>query len=338
MPTTDELLDRFDREYVAYNQISPGRAREQRKLLLEFGVRLGRPLSAAGRDDLQSFAGELLAAGLHVNTVRKKLNLIRPFYSWAYAAQVIGGDQYMALKSVKDPRGATNVSLPNPYRPEQLDELRAKLQETFPLKPEHGPGSLALQRWLTGKSPWQHVLYRHGMRLQVEAVVALALHLGLRRSEIFGLSVDELHYDLRFIIVLGKREDHRDKPREVPFTTEARTAVKNWLEFRALLRLEHDRPWVSVRRMFLGKPWSRTRFAVLLRDTLGDGWELHRLRHTCGTEWVRAGADLKDVSRLLGHANLQQTLGYAEIVANDVERSMQKHEAAFMERIQNRAA
>src|SRR3954452_18775340 len=56
-------------------------------------------------------------------------------------------------------------------------------------------------------------------------------------------------------------------------------------------------------------------------------WELHRLRHTCGTEWLRAGMELQIVSRLLGHSNITQTLGYAEIVSDDVHRgAMRAHE------------
>lgn len=55
-------------------------------------------------------------------------------------------------------------------------------------------------------------------------------------------------------------------------------------------------------------------------STVGP-WELHRLRHTCGTEWLRAGMELELVSRLLGHANLTQTLGYAQIVSADVHRA-----------------
>jgi integrase/recombinase XerC len=66
------------------------------------------------------------------------------------------------------------------------------------------------------------------MRLQVDAIVALALHCGLRRAEIFQLKPDDLHYDNEYIVVVGKG----GKVREVPFTEAARTAVQRWLDFR----------------------------------------------------------------------------------------------------------
>jgi site-specific recombinase XerD len=63
-------------------------------------------------------------------------------------------------------------------------------------------------------------------------------------------------------------------------------------------------------------------------STVG-AWELHRFRHTCGTEWLRAGMELELVSKLLGHANITQTLGYAQIVSDDVHRSAMRHHDTF---------
>jgi hypothetical protein len=42
-------------------------------------------------------------------------------------------------------------------------------------------------------------------------------------------------------------------------------------------------------------------------STVG-AWELHRFRHTCGTEWLRAGMELAIVSRLFGHSTSSRPL------------------------------
>jgi integrase len=60
------------------------------------------------------------------------------------------------------------------------------------------------------------------------------------------------------------------------------------------------------------------------------GYELHRLRHTCATERLRAGMPLEAVQRLLGHATIQQTLGYAEIIARDVQKHAERSDEEFM--------
>jgi integrase/recombinase XerD len=39
----------------------------------------------------------------------------------------------------------------------------------------------------------------------------------------------------------------------------------------------------------------------------------HRLRHTVGTETLRAGASLSEVGQLLRHRSLESTSGYAKV-------------------------
>jgi site-specific recombinase XerD len=127
--------------------------------------------------------------------------------------------------------------------------------------------------------------------------------------------------------------------REVPHTDDSRRAIRDWLELRTILMREfgeeHDRPWLVLHPaatpnnpMLPSSPAGPMRLNALKAQLSTVGaWELHRFRHTCGTEWLRAGMELAHVSRLLGHANITQTLGYAEIVADDVHRSaMRAHD------------
>jgi site-specific recombinase XerD len=326
-------IDRFKREYQEYHRISPERAGQQRRLLVEFEGSLdGRQLTEATADDLRAFAGDLLEQGLHVNTVRKKLNMIRPFCSWAYAAGLITPEQYLGLKSVPNPRGATSTSQPNPYTRQELTAFWAALDAKYKRLPERGRGSQAIKRWIQGKGPWRNV-WRHAMRLQIEAMVRLALDVGLRRHEIFGLSLNDLHYDNEYLVISGKADPHtgNKKTRTVPFTSRAREAVHEWLEFRALIRPPHDRPWLSLYGLAWNKPMLESRFNKLLGQTLGKEWRWHRFRHTCATNWLRAGAELETIKSLLGHASIAQTLMYAEILKSDIAKSLAKVEAEFEE-------
>lgn len=326
-----ELLDRFDRQYVKYHNISDKRARQQRKLLLEFEAKLdGRSLDQATYDDLQGFAGDLVNSGLHVNTVRKKLNMIRPFYSWAYASRTITADQYLAIKQVKDPRGASADSEPKPYSRAELRAFWQQLDQRLPKLPSSGRGSRAIARWEQGKGPWGRV-WRHALRLQIECMVRLALDCGLRRSEIFRMELADMHYDNAHLIVWRAAKGRRGVriKQSVPMTTETRQAIYTWVEFRAKMNPGHERPWLSCYAHAATKPMWETRFAELLQEAVGTGWSWHRFRHTCATEWLRAGMELEMVSRLLGHANIQQTLAYARIVSGDVQKHMDRHEAGF---------
>lgn len=332
------LPERFAREYQAYNQISAERAKQQLRLLAEFEAHMGKPLDQVTMEDFKAFAGYLkMDRNYHVNTVRKKLNQIRPFFSWAYAAGVITADTYMKLRTVKDPRGATGQSEPNPYDPAEVQRLFAELESKYPLLPKQGKGSQQMKRWIQGKSPFRGV-WRHAMRLQLTAVVRLALDGGLRRSEIFRLSINDAHYDNEYIVVSGvaKGENFsREMTRHVPMTGALRKALHDWVEMRALMRPDHDSLWLTCfGPAWYSNPMSESNFNSLLADKIGPGWELHRLRHTAATEWLRAGAPLEIVSTMLGHSSLQQTRAYTKIVGRDIERELRKVEPIFMKRLE----
>lgn len=324
------VIDRFKSEYQDYHRISKERAGQQRALVADFIAGLDYPVENVTSADFQAFAGRLMARGYHVNTVRKKLNMMRAFFGWAYAVGVITGDQYLQLKQVKDPRGATGKTTPNPYSSEEIQAFWAALDTSLPRIPLKGRGSQALRRWRTGKGPWRPV-WRHAMRLQVECAVRLALDLGMRRAEMYELSVDDLHYDNEYIVIAGKGDPHTGeaKVRTVPYTADAREAVYHWVEMRSMMHPKHSSAWLSCYSEAYNHPMYEDRFHTLLPAVVGKGWRWHRFRHTCGTEWLRAGMELAYVSKLLGHASLQQTLAYAEIAKGDVARHVARHEEAF---------
>lgn len=334
-----DAIERFEREYIAYHRITRPRAQQQVKLLRELESRIDGEITEATFEDFSTFAGTLVGT-YHVNTVRKKLNMIRPFFAWCYAAGLITGDQWLRLKQVKDPRGASSITLPKPYTRKEMIAFWADLERALPLLPTNGVGSQALRRWIQGRGLWAR-LRRHAMRLQIEAMVKLALHGGLRRAEIFRLKLDDLHYDNEYIVVVGKADPQTGEPkvREVPFTGPMRDAMYTWLEFRALLRPTHDSPWLSLWGPDThANPMTWETFSELLKDQIGGSWTWHRFRHTCATEWLRAGVALETVSTLLGHATLQQTLAYAKIAKSDVARAMGKRESDFSQAVDRAAA
>jgi site-specific recombinase XerD len=336
------VTERFTAEHLVFNNISPGRCHETLIVLGGLESRLeeeGRDLSQVTSADFLGYSSELLAGGLHVNTVRKKMNMLRGFFTWAYTAGVITADQYLRLKAVKNPRGSTGVTQPKPYTTAEMAVFWETINRKLPYLPdraagERGRGSFAVRRWIEGKGPWARV-WRHAFRLQLDCMIRLALDLGMRSSEIYGLSVDDVHYDNEYFVVRGKADPTTGyvKIREIPYTDEARARVYAWLEFRATMRPTHDRPWLVCYAQWRNNPMPEDRFGSLLQDSLGMGWRWHRLRHTCATEWLRAGMDLEQVSRLLGHATLQQTLCYVEISKRDIGKSMARRQGTFNEAV-----
>jgi integrase len=337
MDRLDQLLARFEAEYLELNSITPHRRWNQKRVLTLLAESMGdRPLSELTPQDVTTFIGSELAAGLHVNTARQHVGMVRSFVTWASSAGLIDPMRTMQLKSVPNPRGSTSRSTPKPYKMAEIADLKARLADKYPVLPEYGRGSRLLRRFLQGYSPRLHSgLWRHARRLQLEAQIALALEQGLRRVEILRLTVPAMHYDNDEVVVLtAKQGPGSDVLRTVPYTTHARNCVQEWLDFRLLLRPDHDHPWLMLHNGALAyqlQPMTMTQMTKALRSLGGYQWK--RLRHTAATEWLRAGVPLEKVSLFMGHSNLEQTRAYTEILNSDVSQAFGRAEDQFAKRL-----
>lgn len=321
--STDPIAE-FCRDHHAYNGISTARRWEQEKLLRQLEEALGgSPITDATHDDVRAFLLEALARPLSPNTVRKYRNLLLPFFTWAWRHQQIDGDRLLRIRDVPPPRESTSRSEPKPYSRRELDRFYTELGTRWPLAADSTIG-----RWKDGRAHYNRV-WKHGMRLQVNAIVSLALYEGMRRNEVYRASMDDVHPLNRYAIVReGTRKgDGRPKYREVPMQTKAREHLDAWFAWRALLQPQHDSTWLCLHPRWALNPMNERRFGMLLL-TIGD-WQLHRFRHTCGTEWLRAGMPLKYVSRYLGHSSVTQTECYTKVVRDDLEASALRHVETF---------
>lgn len=325
--STLSVMDRFAQEYQEYHGMTMERRKAQLTQINLFSRFAGKSILDCDEQDFRSYLAMLVTDGNHVNTVRKKGNMIRPFFSWAFEADLIDGTRLMKIRGVRNPAGATADSEPRPYSAKELKQfwkdLNSRWKKANPKWWKH---------WRSGRSKYKKVGYEV-MRIQLEAIVALALDSGMRSIEIWSSTIDHVHPDNAYIVIpqRGKRRNGKDRSREVPFTKEARRAVRAWLEIRAELKPGHDKLWLSaVPNQAEGgwlKPMTLKRFRDLMR-TIGP-YELHRFRHTCATNWLRAGMDLDKVQKLLGHATIEQTQAYAQIVREDVQKQVEINEARF---------
>lgn len=320
---SERVFKRFARSHHVYNGISADRAREQMKVLRELEDEAGVSIELVQPDAVKAYLGILLDAGGHPNTVRKKRNMIVAFYGWAFDVGIVDAEFLMRMRRVvKNPRGSTGQSKPKPYERQVIQEFWRDLDEKWP-----GEGEGFLHWFWLGKHCNPYRAATHGMRLQVRAIAHLALHAGLRRNEIFLAPLADLHYDNEYVVVryaAAKNAHGRSEARDVPMTEDLSNSLREWIDYRAMLNPPHDSPWlrmVNVPDQDRLLPMSFERVRHLLAD-IGPGYELHRLRHTCATEWLRAGMPLELVRQLLGHATLQQTLAYAEIVKTDLRKGM----------------
>ncbi|KAF0249309.1 MAG: integrase/recombinase XerC [bacterium] len=150
------------------------------------------------------------------------------------------------------------------------------------------------------------------------AILELLYGSGLRVSELVNLNLNDIdfkHYGLR-IKIKGRRE------RIVPFSEHAKIAIESYLGVRGELLAEASEDMRDPMAVFLN--YQGTRITTRSVGRMIDKYieeecpELKNvnpqaLRHSFATHLLEAGADLRSLKELLGHARLTTTQQYAQL-------------------------
>lgn len=146
------------------------------------------------------------------------------------------------------------------------------------------------------------------------AMIIMLLRLGLRRSEVAGLRLDDIDWRAGEIVVRGKgaRQD------VLPLPADVGAAIAVYLR--------HGRPPSLRREVFLR---ARAPYAPIASATVASTvrracrragiaeFGSHRLRHAAACEMVAANVPLHRIGQVLRHQSLQTTAIYARV---DIER------------------
>ena len=162
--------------------------------------------------------------------------------------------------------------------------------------------------------------------LRDRALLELLYATGLRVSELVGLSMSDVDLPGRQVRTIGKGR----KERIVPFGEKAADALAAWLPARLSVlkgrRVRGEPLFLNVRG---GRLTDRSVRRVLLHALsaadISRHASPHALRHSFATHLLGAGADLRTIQELLGHASLATTQKYTHL---DVERLMEVYRKA----------
>ena len=148
---------------------------------------------------------------------------------------------------------------------------------------------------------------------------------GLRVSELTGLDWEHVDDDAGLVRVLGKGR----KERVVPI---GRPALRALAVYRAACEAAGQRrvgDGAVFRNARGGRLTSRSVARLMERHVLASGSATkatpHALRHTFATHLLGAGADLRAIQELLGHASLSTTQRYTHV---DLRRLMEAYDRA----------
>lgn len=154
--------------------------------------------------------------------------------------------------------------------------------------------------------------------LRDRAILELLYATGMRVGELVSLDLADVDMAGGMVRILGKGR----KERVVPFGRKAESALRSWLEAaRQLRRSSCSEPSEAV---FLnlrgGRLTDRSVRRILgrrLREVaLASRVSPHALRHSFASHMLGAGADLRAIQELLGHASLSTTQRYIHVSAD----------------------
>jgi integrase/recombinase XerC len=289
-PATQDALSRFERHLQLERNRSPHTVRAYTTDLVSLLDHLRRLGGTRVADldlrILRSWLAMQRAGGAARSTLARRAASARTFTAWARAAGLTETDPGQSLASPRPHRTLPRVL--------GIDDAAALM--------ELAPDATALGR---------------RDRLIVELLYAT----GMRVGELARLDIDDIDRRRRVVRVFGKGS----KERTVPYGLAAEQALDGWLRFgRPDLARDGSGP-----ALLLGARGRRLDQRAVRRVVHEYARRLpgspdlgpHALRHTAATHLVDAGADLRVVQELLGHASLATTQIYTHVSAERLLRA-----------------
>ena len=319
----DKRLKKFlehlgtDRGASVYTQ------RNYRQALVEFygwhaGERQQGPIwEKLQRDDFRAYVRFLGRHNLGRAAIQLRFCALRSFYRFLIRQGMVGASPIRDLALPKVPR-----RLPKFLTVQQMkDLLEAPLKLLAHMK--SGDGQEASSARASGRGRERGTTPTRGAVVSCwrDAAILEAIYsCGLRISELCGLRAGDLDWSERLVRVRGKGK----KERLVPIGEPALKAIENY--WSLLPQIPAGESPVFFSSPTARKPVSARVFQLRLKKYLAlagldPNLSPHKLRHSYATHLLDAGADLRSVQELLGHAHLVTTQVYTHLTTERLKRA-----------------
>ena len=295
-----EFLTHLEKE----RDVSPHTLTAYRRDLEEFVVFLGKyygvgEWSWQGLDRLaiRGFLAHLTRKKLNKRSIARSLSAVRSFYKYLHRSEQVDVNPARGVNSPKQDK----------YLPGYLDRAQIELLfQSAELKAREGKFS----------------------DVRNSAILELFYSTGMRLSELRGINRMDIDLLSQQVKVRGKGR----KERIIPVGDHAQLALRNYESKRDEL-LRGMGQAADRTAFFLSNRGKRISTRAIQNAVKGflekfdesAGLSTHSLRHTFATHLLDAGADLRAVQELLGHASISTTQIYTH---TSVERLKQVYQKA----------
>ena len=251
------------------------------------------------RDDFRAYLRFLGRHNLSRAAIQLRFCALRTFYKFLIRHGALATSP---IKNLSLPK--LGKRLPKFLTPEQMAELLTAPLKLLPAQGDTDSGTAAVA---------------FACRRDV-AVLETIYSCGLRISELCGLVAQDIDWSERLVRVRGKGK----KERLIPIGQTALEAIRNYWDLlpqgpagEAPVFLAGPKKLTSIspRRLQL-----RLKKHLALAG-LDPHLTPHKLRHSYATHLLDAGADLRSVQELLGHAHLVTTQIYTHLTTERLKRA-----------------
>ena len=270
-----KLVEKFLRHLEIERGMSSHTLRAYRKDLEEFIVHAQKDAADIEMIDVRGFVAQQIKNGLTKTTAGRRLSTVRSFLKF------LTREGYLKA---------------NP----------AKLVTT-PKAEKHLPKFLTVDDVFSLIERPDAIGFIH---VRDRAILELLYSSGLRVSEVAGLNVEDVNTREGLVKVRGKGK----KERIVPMGSKAVEAIRGYMTEKILLKKKSKTLFLNKRGTELSERGIR-RIVVKYARLIGVSGQIgpHTLRHTFASHLLQAGADLRVIQELLGHASLSTTQKYTHL-------------------------
>jgi integrase/recombinase XerC len=257
------------------------------------------PWERLERDDFRNYLRFLGRQNLGRAAIQLRFSALRTFYRFLIRHGIVTASP---IKSLALPK--LGKRLPKFLTVQQMKDLLAA-----PLNALDKPGTKAPGRPVSRSACYRDV-----------AILETIYSCGLRISELCGLVADDIDWHERLVRVRGKGR----KERLVPIGEPALKAIDNYWGTLS-------EPPAGQAPVFLGETKRRAPLSKRILDHrlkkylilagLDPSLTPHKLRHSYATHLLDAGADLRSVQELLGHAHLATTQVYTHLTTERLKKA-----------------
>lgn len=241
-----------------------------------------RPLHSVDKNHLRQYIRHLRESRrFKESTIKRRLASVKQMFKWALQEEIVDVNPFDSLNE--------RIRLPKRL-PRALDRSeQSKLRKAMHISPRTDNFD----------------------EVRDKSAIHLLLDTGIRVGELAAIKLDDLSIASGCVLIHGKGNRQRfvyllQKPLV--------RKIEQYLTWRSSVSTCSEELFVSTNGRAIRPPTVRIGLRRIAKEAgIAKHVTPHMLRHTCATQWLESGLDIRYVQKLLGHQSISTTEIYTHV-------------------------